>query len=595
HDAEQDERDSRSCGERQGCRRQARVRRSVRESAHDVALLERDLARGDHGPPAARSRRGQRRSSRAAQRSGRKEEGVRPRRQPAHDVGQSRALHGVAQGRTGPRAASVERQGVRRSGADRIQVAGHAARRDGEEDQHRRRNGGQDRQRSERLRVDQRHPHRHQRIEDAALADSQPPAEGDRETVRHGAESAAGAAGTGTQRNSQQRQAVTWSADVSSALRYNARGFSWRTPVQIAVIGTGYVGLVTGAGLADFGNDVTCVDIDVNKIEALKQGKIPIYEPGLDILVSKNVREQRLSFTTDLASSIRNARAIFIAVGTPPRPDGSADLRYVEDVARTIAKHMNGPKLVITKSTVPIGTGRMIEKIISETGPGHKASVVSNPEFLREGSAIEDFMKPDRLVIGASDQESVDLMKEIYAPLHSLEIPFVVTNVESSELIKYASNGFLATKISFINEIAVLCELIGGDVQDVARGVGLDTRIGPKFLQAGPGFGGSCFPKDTSAVADIARRYGYEFQIIEAVLRVNDNIKQRMVGKVTKAMCGNVSGKTIGILGLAFKPETDDMRDSPTIPLIHGLQKQGASIRAYDPQAIDNAKKIFTN
>ncbi len=364
--------------------------------------------------------------------------------------------------------------------------------------------------------------------------------------------------------------------------------------MQIAVIGTGYVGLVTGAGLADFGNDVTCVDIDVNKIEALKQGKIPIYEPGLDILVSKNVREQRLSFTTDLASSIRNARAIFIAVGTPPRPDGSADLRYVEDVARTIAKHMNGPKLVITKSTVPIGTGRMIEKIISETGPGHKASVVSNPEFLREGSAIEDFMKPDRLVIGASDQESVDLMKEIYAPLHSLEIPFVVTNVESSELIKYASNGFLATKISFINEIAVLCEKIGGDVHDVAIGMGLDSRIGPKFLQAGPGFGGSCFPKDTLAVADIARRYDYNFQIIEAVLRVNKEIKERMVVKVAEAM-GEVDGKIVGVLGLAFKPETDDMRDSPTLPLIAGLQKQGAKIRAYDPQAMDNAKTMFEN
>jgi UDPglucose 6-dehydrogenase len=365
--------------------------------------------------------------------------------------------------------------------------------------------------------------------------------------------------------------------------------------LDIAVIGTGYVGLVTGAGLADFGNDVVCVDIDEKKIAALKNGKIPIYEPGLDKIVSRNVSEGRLRFSTDLGDAIRSSRAIFIAVGTPPKPDGSADLRYVEEVARTIAQHMNGPKLVITKSTVPIGTGRMIEGILAKAGNGHKGSIVSNPEFLREGSAIEDFMKPDRVVIGASDEESIALMKEIYAPLHSLEIPFVVTNVESSELIKYASNGFLATKISFINEIAVLCELIGGDVQDVARGIGLDTRIGPKFLQAGPGFGGSCFPKDTSAVADIARRYGYEFQIIEAVLRVNDNIKQRMVGKVTKAMCGNVSGKSIGVLGLAFKPETDDMRDSPTIPLIHGLQKQGASIRAYDPQAIDNAKKIFSN
>ncbi|HEY8184184.1 MAG TPA: UDP-glucose/GDP-mannose dehydrogenase family protein [Thermoanaerobaculia bacterium] len=365
--------------------------------------------------------------------------------------------------------------------------------------------------------------------------------------------------------------------------------------MDIAVIGTGYVGLVTGAGLADFGNDVVCVDIDAKKIEALKQGKIPIYEPGLDKIVNRNVSEGRLQFSTDLPDAIRSSRAIFIAVGTPPKPDGSADLRYVEEVARTIAKYMNGPKLVITKSTVPIGTGRMIEKILAEAGGEFRSSVASNPEFLREGSAIEDFMKPDRVVIGASDAESAALMKEIYAPLHSLEIPFVVTNVESAELIKYAANGFLATKISFINEIAVLCELLGGDVQDVARGIGLDSRIGSKFLQAGPGFGGSCFPKDTSAVADIARRYGYEFEIIEAVLRVNDNIKQRMVRKVMTAMRGSVKGKTIAVLGLAFKPETDDMRDSPTIPLIAGLQKEGASIRAYDPQAMKNAARFFSD
>jgi len=365
--------------------------------------------------------------------------------------------------------------------------------------------------------------------------------------------------------------------------------------LDIAVIGTGYVGLVTGAGLADFGNAVICCDIDERKIDALNRGAIPIYEPGLDTIVARNVSEGRLRFTTDLAEAIRSSRAIFIAVGTPPKPDGSADLRYVEEVARTIAGHMNGPKLVITKSTVPIGTGRMIEKILAESESGHKGSVLSNPEFLREGSAIEDFMKPDRVVIGASDAESVELMKEIYAPLHSLEIPFVVTNVESSELIKYAANGFLATKISFINEIAVLCELLGADVQDVARGIGLDSRIGPKFLQAGPGFGGSCFPKDTSAMADIARRYGYDFQIIEAVLRVNGAIKERMVGKVADALDGDVRGKTIGILGLAFKPETDDMRDSPTIPLIRGLQREGAIVRAYDPQAIENSRAMFEN
>jgi UDPglucose 6-dehydrogenase len=256
---------------------------------------------------------------------------------------------------------------------------------------------------------------------------------------------------------------------------------------------------------------------------------------------------------------------------------------------------MNGPKLIITKSTVPIGTGKIIGEIIESSGTPHRASIVSNPEFLREGSAIEDFMKPDRVVIGASDHESAEMMKEIYAPLHSLEIPFVVTNVESSELIKYASNGFLATKITFINEIAVVCEQVGANVQDVAIGMGLDSRIGPKFLQAGPGFGGSCFPKDTSAMADISRQHGYEFQIMEAVLRVNESVKSRMIDKIVGALGGEVEGKVIGILGLAFKPETDDMRDSPTIPLILGLQERGASIRAYDPQAIENSRTIFEN
>ena len=363
--------------------------------------------------------------------------------------------------------------------------------------------------------------------------------------------------------------------------------------MDIAVIGTGYVGLVTGAGLADFGNDVICVDVDVRKIDALKNGVIPIYEPGLDNLVSKNVNEGRLRFTTDLADAIRSSRAIFIAVGTPPKPDGSADLRYVEEVAHSIAEYMNGPKLVITKSTVPIGTGHLIEQIIQSHNTGHKASIVSNPEFLREGSAIEDFMKPDRVVIGASEPEAAEMMKEIYAPLHSLEIPFVVTNVESSELIKYAANGFLAVKITFINEIAQICEKVGANVQDVAIGMGLDTRIGPKFLQAGPGYGGSCFPKDTSAMAEISRRHGYDFQIIEAVLRVNDSVKLRMIDKVVNALGGEVSGKTIAMLGLAFKPETDDMRDSPTIPIIKGLQERGAAVRAYDPQAMENAKSIF--
>jgi UDPglucose 6-dehydrogenase len=362
--------------------------------------------------------------------------------------------------------------------------------------------------------------------------------------------------------------------------------------VNIAVIGTGYVGLVTGAGLSDFGNEVICVDVDRRKIEALERGEIPIYEPGLDAIVSRNVEEGRLRFTTDLASAVQKARAIFIAVGTPPKADGSADLRYVAEVARSIAEHLNGPKLVITKSTVPIGTGRLIQKIIEEAGKSHKVSVVSNPEFLREGSAIEDFMKPDRVVIGVSDPDSVELMKEIYAPLHS-QIPFVVTDVESSELIKYASNGFLATKISFINEVAQICELLGANVQDVALGMGLDSRIGKQFLQTGPGFGGSCFPKDTAAVADIARRAGYRFQIIEAVMDVNEKVKARMVDKVAEAMGGEVRGKTVAVLGLAFKPETDDMRDSPAIPLIRGLQRLGARIRAYDPQAIEQSREIF--
>ncbi|MGH9458062.1 MAG: UDP-glucose dehydrogenase family protein [Thermoanaerobaculia bacterium] len=363
--------------------------------------------------------------------------------------------------------------------------------------------------------------------------------------------------------------------------------------MNLAVIGTGYVGLVTGAGLADFGNEVICVDVDEKKIDALRRGEIPIYEPGLDTIVARNVAEGRLQFSTDLVGAIQSARAIFIAVGTPPKADGSADLRYVAEVARSIADHLNGPKLVITKSTVPIGTGRLIEKIIGEARKDHRVSVVSNPEFLREGSAIEDFMKPDRVVIGASDEEAVELMEEIYAPLHSLDIPFVVTDVESSELIKYAANGFLATKVSFINEIASLCEIVGANVQDVALGMGLDNRIGTKFLQAGPGFGGSCFPKDTSAIADIARRAGYRFQIIEAVIDVNQKVKLRMIDKVVEAMGGDVDGKTIALLGLAFKPETDDMRDSPSIPLVRGLQQRGARLRAYDPQATANARAMF--
>jgi UDPglucose 6-dehydrogenase len=362
--------------------------------------------------------------------------------------------------------------------------------------------------------------------------------------------------------------------------------------VNISVIGTGYVGLVTGAGLADFGNEVICVDIDANKIRALLQGKIPIYEPGLDVIVARNSAEGRLRFSTDLPDAVRQSQAVFIAVGTPPLPDGSPDMRYVREVAEAIVENMDGPKLIVTKSTVPIGTGQMIQQIAAEQGGPHKVMVVSNPEFLREGSAIEDFMRPDRVVIGVSDDEAATLMKEIYAPLHTLEVPFVVTSVESAELIKYAANGFLATKISFINEVAILCERVGADVQDVARGIGLDQRIGPKFLQAGPGFGGSCFPKDTSAVADIARKYGYEFRIIEAVMDVNQRVKERMVDKIAEAV-GDLSGRTIAFLGLAFKPETDDMRDSPAIPIINGVMSRGASVRAYDPEAMERAREVL--
>ena len=362
--------------------------------------------------------------------------------------------------------------------------------------------------------------------------------------------------------------------------------------MKIGVVGTGYVGLVTGACLADFGNEVTCVDVDAAKIEGLNEGVIPIYEPGLAKLVERNAAEGRLAFTTDIETAVRDSRAIFIAVGTPPGEDGSADLRYVRQVAESIADYIQGPLLVITKSTVPIGTGRMLEEIFSQRGVSDRVSVLSNPEFLREGSAIEDFMKPDRVVIGASDEESIGLMKQIYAPLHSLEFPFVVTNVESAEMIKYASNGFLATKISFINEIATLCERSGANVQDVARGMGLDSRIGSKFLQAGPGFGGSCFPKDVSAIVQIARERSAPLRILEAVIDVNREVKERMVDKVADAV-GDLNGKTLAILGLAFKPETDDMRESPAIPLIEGLRAGGAKIRAYDPEAMDAAKELL--
>jgi len=362
--------------------------------------------------------------------------------------------------------------------------------------------------------------------------------------------------------------------------------------VNICMVGTGYVGLVTGACLADFGMHVVCVDKDEAKIGDLQHGHIPIYEPGLEEIVTKNERAGRLRFTTDLKAAIESSLAIFIAVGTPPRPDGSPDLTFVRQVAEAVAEHMNGYKVVVTKSTVPTGTGKMIEQILRESNGRHDFSVVSNPEFLREGSAVADFLRPDRIVIGASDARAVEVMKEIYSPLFLIETPFVITDVASSELIKYASNGFLAVKISFINEIARLCELMGADVHDVARGMGLDRRIGSQFLHPGPGFGGSCFPKDTAAAADLARHHGHRFRIIEATMEVNRETKARMIEKIAAA-AGPLAGKTAAVLGLSFKPETDDIRESPALAVVSDLLAAGASVRAFDPAAMENAKAVL--
>ncbi|MEM6454717.1 MAG: UDP-glucose/GDP-mannose dehydrogenase family protein [Acidobacteriota bacterium] len=357
--------------------------------------------------------------------------------------------------------------------------------------------------------------------------------------------------------------------------------------MNICVVGSGYVGLVTGACLADFGMNVTGVDKDAGKIERLKAGEIPIFEPGLATLVRKNMEAGRLHFTTELGPSIEAARAVFIAVGTPPLPDGSADLTFIRQVAESIGSHLNGYKAVVTKSTVPTGTGQMVEQIVAETSGSRDFAVVSNPEFLREGSAIEDFLRPDRVVIGTRDPQALEIMHDIYAPLKVANVPFVDCDVETAELIKYASNGFLATKISFINEVATLCEAYGADVEVVSRGMGLDNRIGPRFLNPGPGFGGSCFPKDTRAVAQIAQSRGLNFRIIEAVLEANEATKARMVVKVREAFDGDLAGKTLAVLGLSFKPNTDDIRESPALPLIDGLLADGATVRAYDPEAMD--------
>ena len=358
--------------------------------------------------------------------------------------------------------------------------------------------------------------------------------------------------------------------------------------MNICIAGSGYVGLVTGACLADFGMHVVCVDKDEAKIEALKRCEIPIYEPGLNAMVRKNMAAGRLEFSTELGPAIRDATAIFIAVGTPSRADGSADLVYVRQVARSIGENLNDYKLIVTKSTVPVGTGRMIEDVVKESrARDQDFAVVSNPEFLREGSAIEDFLQPDRVVIGSVDQRAIDIMLDVYSPLRVADVPFVITSVESAELIKYASNSFLAVKISFINEIAQLCEALNADVEVVARGMGLDDRIGPKFLHPGPGFGGSCFPKDSRAIVQIANNQGLSFRIMDAVLAVNQATKGRMVVKIEDAVEGGLEGKTVGILGLSFKPETDDVRESPAIEVVEGLLSRGANVRAFDPAAMD--------
>lgn len=379
--------------------------------------------------------------------------------------------------------------------------------------------------------------------------------------------------------------------------------------MNICIIGTGYVGLVTGTCLADFGHTVVCVDKDKTKIDRLNNGEVPIYEIGLDDLIKRNVKERRLSFTTNLAKAVEGSIAVFIAVGTPSKADGTPNLDFVIEVASEIAHHITDYKVVVTKSTVPVGTGQklkaMIDKVLDErvtpeylnshpeaNGQRPKFDIVSNPEFLREGSAVEDFMRPNRIVIGASSDSAIAIMKDIYRPLYLLETPLLVTSVETAELIKYASNAFLATKISFINEMGILCEKLGANIDHLAVGVGLDNRIGKKFLHVSPGYGGSCFPKDTQALVHIAKSVGMKLEIVPSTIQVNDAQKLRMIDKIENAV-GNLNGKTIAILGLAFKPNTDDMREAASITIIEGLKKKGAKVRAFDPVAMEEAKKYI--
>ncbi len=366
--------------------------------------------------------------------------------------------------------------------------------------------------------------------------------------------------------------------------------------MRVTVIGTGYVGLVSGACFSDFGHDVVCVDKDQTKIDALLGGEIPIFEPGLDQLVAENVEAGRLSFSTELAQSVPDADVVFIAVGTPTRRgDGHADLSYVYAAAREVAQAMKGFTLIVTKSTVPVGTGAEIERIIQETCPDAEFEVASNPEFLREGSAIEDFKRPDRVVVGVKGARAREIMRQLYRPLYLLETPMVFAGLETAELIKYAANAFLATKISFINEMADLCEKVGADVGTVARGIGLDGRIGGKFLHAGPGYGGSCFPKDTLALTRTAAEVGAPATIVEAVVRANEQRKQAMADKIIAACGGSVAGRTLAVLGLTFKPNTDDMREAPSLVILPALQAAGASIRVFDPEGMDEARAQLEN
>jgi UDPglucose 6-dehydrogenase len=366
--------------------------------------------------------------------------------------------------------------------------------------------------------------------------------------------------------------------------------------MRIAMIGTGYVGLVSGACFSEFGVEVVCVDKDVKKIEGLIRGEIPIYEPGLDQLVKTNADAGRLTFTTDLEQAVKGADAVFIAVGTPSRRgDGHADLSYVYAAAEEIAQAIEGYTVIVTKSTVPVGTGREVERIVKKARPDVDFDVASNPEFLREGSAINDFMRPDRVVIGAESDREKEVMRQLYRVLYLIETPILFTALETSELIKYAANTFLATKITFINEISDLCEKVGADVHDVAKGIGLDGRIGKKFLHPGPGYGGSCFPKDTLALVKTAQDYNSPLRIVEAVVDINDKRKSAMAGRVVQACGGSVADKTVAILGLTFKPNTDDMRDSPSLAIIPALLSAGAKIQAYDPEGMDEAKKMLSD